>query len=1085
MKKIPDDRARSVGGIVRAIEGEKREYAMKIKLYVAPTLSAAMQYLRALPTGQKNLVFCEDRLTLEAERAVAEAQGAALDTKITTFARFLSDGAARKVLSKQGSVLVIGSIAARLAEKLQCFGKNPTGCAASLYETIAQLRAALITPQMLEEASDEAEPMLSKKVRDIACVYREYLAYLEKGYLDESGVLALLPEAIAREDRRGTNIVFAGFDSFTKQAAEGIRAAIESGANVTAVLLGGKEAAYTDEAIDAFERYAERAGALCEKIYLPSDLKGEAEILRRALFDPMRREPVQTDRIRIFEASDPEDELRYIAAAVRGEIARGARYRDIAVYLSDMRAYAVPLQKVFQEYAIPYYADVKRSAVRHPLCKFVLAWFAMLADGFEASDTDAFLSNPFFGKEKKNGDTYRNYLLRYANYRGGCRRAIKREQDSYELLEEMRTRLTASFEGVTATMTGGEYCEAVRRLLRRYGCEERQAELAKALEEAGLRAESEYYARGLESLERVLAEAEELAGSVKMKAEEFSAMLSEALTALEISQIPQYLDAVFVGDVSQSRRPTVKIVMAAGMTDGVPAYGADTALITDRDIDRLQRLRVEITPKIRQINARVRENVAMAVCAFRERLYLTYPLSMGGEERKRSEVITTACMLFSDGVRPIEPIARAGMERAKKEDRGRYEQYLANVASEYIPAVRELLERADAYQRGRAEFDAHTGLYAALKERGDAPDSLLFSQKEASPFVKEAAQVLLRGKSTVSPTLIEGYYGCPYRNFAERGLMLAPREEMSVRPIDTGNYMHEILYRVAKESERLSDASACEAFIRAAAQELLKGPPYNFLADTGMGSYSAQALVEEAVVVGLNMYRSLCDSKFTVFAAESSFGYENSAFEGIPLHTGETPLTLAGKIDRVDRGGGYVRVIDYKTGTAEAKALPYYTGQKLQLELYLSAVSKQDKPAGAYYFPAKLEYSGKEKDAPFRMVGYTVQNDDVVRMSDATVQEGKKSRYIDAYFGKKGKKMLKEEDFDAFLEYSVLVARKCAEETLRGCIAASPYKDACKYCPYGSVCGFDCGTAPRTESKILESEIVQIVRQRRDENGQA
>ena len=151
----------------------------------------------------------------------------------------------------------------------------------------------------------------------------------------------------------------------------------------------------------------------------------------------------------------------------------------------------------------------------------------------------------------------------------------------------------------------------------------------------------------------------------------------------------------------------------------------------------------------------------------------------------------------------------------------------------------------------------------------------------------------------------------------------------------------------------------------------------------------------------------------------------------------------------------------------------------------MSAVSKQEKPAGAYYFPAKLEYSGKEKDAPFRMVGYTVQNDDVVRMSDATVQEGKKSRYIDAYFGKKGKKMLKEEDFDAVLEYSVLVARKCAEETLRGCIAASPYKDACKYCPYGSVCGFDCGTAPRTESKILESEIVQIVRQRRDENGQA
>ena len=151
------------------------------------------------------------------------------------------------------------------------------------------------------------------------------------------------------------------------------------------------------------------------------------------------------------------------------------------------------------------------------------------------------------------------------------------------------------------------------------------------------------------------------------------------------------------------------------------------------------------------------------------------------------------------------------------------------------------------------------------------------------------------------------------------------------------------------------------------------------------------------------------------------------------------------------------------------------------MELYLSAAARGTKPAGAYYFPAKIAFRDKGDDAAFRMQGYTLESDDVVRMSDRTVEQGKKSRYIDAYFGKKGKKMLKEADFEAFLYYSVLAAQQCAKETAAGCIAVSPYEGACKYCPYGSVCGFECGGAARAESKVTEDEIIRIVRRRRGE----
>lgn len=1065
------------GACRRAARGAGNGMAMKADLYIAPTVGELAAFLGALPAGQKNIVFCEDRLTLEAERAVAGAQGVSFDTSVTTFARFVGGG--HRVLSKQGSVLVVGGIAGRLAGSLRCFGKNPAGCAGRLYETIAQLRAALVTPEMLEEARADADRMLSEKLADIALVYREYLAFLSRGYLDESGMLALLPAAMERGGVAGANVYFVGFASFTRQAAEGIRTALSLAKSVTALLIGGEEALYTNEAAADFEKYCALAGCACERHALPSVLRPEAEALRRALFDPAYPAPVQTDRVHLFEGADAEDELAYAASVIKSEVLdRGLRYREISLRLPDLSAYAVSLEKVFGEYGIPYYADVKKSLSAHPLARFLLRWFSLLSEGFDPADADAFVGSPFFGGDVRSRELYRNYLLRYANYRGGARRPVKEGAEGALVLGALRARLLSAFEGASPRMSGAEYCRLARGLLESFGCEKVQEELAARLAEEGMLAESAFLSRGLEGILRVLAEAEELSGGEKMRAEEFSALLSEAFSALEVSLIPQYLDAVYVGDLSESRAPVAKAVIALGLTDAVPACGADTALITDRDIDRLRALKVEISPKIREVNARARENCGLALCGFSERLYLSYPLSLKGEEARPGEPVGCARALFRGAGGALRPLTRAALEGGGRSSSAAFLRYLACKASERLPAVRELLMQADAFRRGRGEFSAHTGLYGALRERGDAPDALLFSREQPPAFVPAAAQLLLRGKYTLSPTLVEGYFSCPYRNFAERGLLLAEREERTVRPLDTGDFMHELLRRLAEQSEKLENAEACAAFLRAEAEKLLSEPPFSYMADTASGGWAARALVEEGVLVGGKVYEQLAGSDFTVVAAEKTFGYPSSPFPGIPVGGGGKGLVLAGKIDRVDKSGEYARVIDYKTGAFDAGAEPYYTGRKLQLELYLVAASRGGKPAGAYYFPARAAFAAAGEE-PFRMEGFTVGSDEVVRRSDRAVQPGQKSRFIDAYYQKKSKKALPEGEFEDFLRYSVLVAEGCARETERGCIAPSPYEGACDYCPYGALCGYDRSRGARKEGGVTAAEIVQIVRKRR------
>ena len=1053
---------------------------MKVKIYLAPTVGELVAFLGGLPEERKTIIFCEDRLTLEAERAVAAAKGVTFSTSVTTFARFLGAEKGGKVLSKQGSVLVVGSIAAKNADKLRCFGKNPAGAAGSLYETIAQLRAALVTPEMLLASAAETEGTLAEKLSDIALIYKEYLAFLSRGYLDESGVLALLPAAMAKKRGgvAGADVVFAGFSSFTRQAAEGILAALSFAASVTGVFIGGREEIYTLEAARAFEKYCRAAGAECETVFLPSSLPAAAEAVRTGIFDPVQKgAPLETGAVRLYEGADADDELRFVAAMIKKEVTdNGLRFCDIALLLSDPQDYAVPLGKVFSEYHIPYFSDVKRGADKHPLCRFLVQWLRVLAEGFAPEEVNAFIGNDFFGEPYAARDLYRNYLLRYANYRGGVKKPIPDQGEDTLLLVSLREKFLSAFEGASASATAAQYCVRLRALMSDLGAEKVQGDLQKKLEEAGCPEEAAFAARGAELCLKVLAEAESLSSETPVRAEEFAALLSESFESVGVSLIPQTADAVFVGSLSESKKPPSKVLFASRLTADVPQTGADTALISDRDIDRLRALRVEIEPKIREVNARAAENTALALCGFTERAYYTYPLSAAGKECKKSEVVSFFRSAFTLAGKPLGVLGRGALERSERVNGAAYSRYLACVASEKIPALRELLTRADEYRRGRSDFSAHAGLAAALKERGVDVEGPLFLPPPPR-FVPAAAEVIFKGKSTVAPTLAEGYFNCPYRNFAERGLLLREREEKSVRPLDTGNFLHEVLRALAENISSVADEGQCAAFLRAKAEALLAEPPYSYLKDTKTGGYSADALVTEAVVIGLNVCEQLKNSEFTVLGAERTFGYPDSPFRSVILEGGEKPVRLAGKIDRVDACGEYMRVVDYKTGGFEVNAKSYYTGRKLQLELYLYAASRGKKMAGAYYFPARVGYAGEDKDSPFRMQGFTVDDDRVVAMSEKGIEKGKKSRYIDAFFGKKNRGGMNEEDFADFMEYSVLAARNFVKETRAGCIAASPYAGACDYCPYGGLCGFD--GIPREEGRVGSEDIVAIVRRRK------
>lgn len=1034
-----------------------------IKTY---TLSACMEEMSAYAaayeqTGGYNLIFCEDRLTLIAERALLARLGGTFSSQVTTFARFLKGD--ERSLSKQGAVMAVGDIMTRLQRegKLQCFttAAGVGNYAASIYETLAQFSASQITPDTLRESlALLPEDSLKRKIADLAEIYQAYSAFLqEKGYLDESKYFSLLPEKIRRDKQiKNANVFFLGYSSFTAQAQETVRAVLECAKNVVGIFCGGEEDIYTNDAIHTFEKVCKEYGKT-RIIDRGQPLLGDAETLRKGLYNPLfaGREKVKTDKIFTFEAEDKMAETEYVAVQIRRALAKNEQlyYRDIAVLVPDVGSYALALKRAFTEYKIPYFIDEKRSLDSHPLARFLLDCFRVVREKYASSAVQALAANYFFGESAE----YRNYLYKFANYRGGAKREIKRNEAVTQLfdlsvLESGRQRLLRATSHIKNKAKGQTYCAAVRQILTDFDVENTLKNLQSQMDDV---AQKSFLAQIYRSLEGLLNEAELLLGDREMTVTEFLSVLQDGLQATEISLIPLKADAVFVGNVTESRIEKVQLLFAMGMTEQVPGVAQDTAIVSDKEIARLQEVKAMLEPTVAEVNLRHRESVCLNLCAFLEELHLSYPLTADGNEPAVSEIFHYVDQAF------VQQDGNA-LERRKKITDEDFSYLCGGVA----PAIRQLLlARDDFVSRKTDTRQRYASVFTALDKLSVTEKDDFLREREGQVCVERGEELFFRdGK--ISPTALEGYFTCPFKNFIDRGLRLKDREETAVLAVDTGNFIHELLEITTKEMSHIQTEEEMRAFALKTGEELLKKPVYAVQADTASGSFFSGKLLQEGADVVLGAYRQVKHSKFVVEETEKTISAPD----------------FHGKVDRVDGTEQYVRIIDYKTGKIDDAAASYYTGRKLQMQLYMSALKGERIPAGVFYFPASVEYKDND-EGRFRMQGFLNGENDALLAGDTTLTEGKKSEFFPATLGdnSRSKRVMDEQTFRDFLDYSIFVTRQACSEIKEGFIAPSPYKGACTYCKYGGMCGFNreqCSV--RNEETIDPPTIAEIARNARE-----
>ena len=524
--------------------------------------------------------------------------------------------------------------------------------------------------------------------------------------------------------------------------------------------------------------------------------------------------------------------------------------------------------------------------------------------------------------------------------------------------------------------------------------------------------------------------------------------------------------------------PPGRAFLLGAVQGGIPPGAARPGgVFSDGERRELIALELPLGDPLEQRAMEERYLAYSVACAPSERLYVSWPRSADGEDKEPGELVNALEGIFPQ-MRPLRDLPAEYFANSR-------EAAFSRMAARFTAGDGEagafrLLFEGDPEYRGRLE--------ALERAAGQRPQRM----EDAA-----LARRLYGERPFLSPTQIEVFHQCRFQYFCRYGLRARERRPAEVDVLQYGTLMHYLFEKIFRQPAEVRARWTEEellgqvrGLVKAYAQENLGG--LELL--SGREKYRLGRLAQSACKLILHVEEELAQSRFSPEHLEWGLGAGRDQ-PPLRIETGREVVTVGGTVDRIDvyqgeDGRRYVRVIDFKTGRKDFRLADVLRGLNMQMLVYLAALVEngQEFPAGVLYMPAAEpsvsvergagpEKVKAEEDRQLRMSGVVLSDGEIIR----AMEDGAKGRFIPASLNRDGSLGRFSSALDAgqlktVLRYSKRLIAAMAQELLEGRVDASPNlknHSACRFCPYGPVCGQEYGEEDVTQDKTTPQEALR------------
>ena len=941
--------------------------------------------------------------------------------------------------------------------------------------------------EMIEDSADRT--LLQMKLKDVSVLYQAFIGYLKDHYMTGEEVMDALEKALPfSEKMKNSVLLLDGYTGFTPIQMR-----------VVGELLAVCEKVMVTVTMDAAENLAMR-GKPYQLFYMSRQMIHGLSELTRDIEEPILLKNVKRsrfaqapalhfleknifryrknvykqkqDEICMFSAVSPlsemEETARRIARLVRE---KGCRYGEIAVITGNLEEYGSLARQVFNESGIPYFIDEKHTVLMNPFVEYFRATLEMAVQDFSYESVFRYLRCGMSCVTREEADLLENYVLALGIrgfkhwdekwvriYRGMPAESIQELNEIRERFAEETRELALSFKGGRKTVR--EYCTILYEFAVKSQVQQKLKAQEKKFHDQGDKAMEKEYAQIYGIVMELMDSMVEILGEETVSRQDFRQLLETGLTQAKVSLIPPSMDQVLVGDMERTRLKDIRALFFVGVNEGnIPKNTAGGGILTELDREFFQDQGIQLAPGPKELMNMQRFYLYLNMTKPRELLCLSFC-------RSDSQGKALGPAFLINNIRDMFPEMEVEQCSGKQEPMELLE--LPGISLDYF-----LRGLSGEEYRENPVFQELYSWYLESPDYRTVMESLVkaaFTQRPSDQIGKAVAGILYGEISPYSATRLERYAACAFAHFLQYGLKVTERAEYEFKAMDMGNVMHMALERFAVEvrKEGLDWAELTEE----ERDQIIDSCLDQVAADYGNTVLKSSARNEYMIERTRRILRR------TVWALQEQLKHGDFRPEGFEVIFG------GGRIDRVDimeeteKNRVYVKVIDYKTGNTSFDLLALYHGLQLQLMIYLDGAlqveqkkypDKEIVPAGVFYYNVKdpmiqekihadVESVSDQMLKKLKMNGLVQADDDVSFRIDNTLSSIPVSVNKDGSFSRRSS-VASRKQFDALGAYVRQKICDIRESILDGNAAVEPYelgkKNACTYCPYSTVCGFD------------------------------